>query len=218
MRRLRLDVSTGQPLVVLCLGAHSDDIEIGCGGTILHLLEHHPGSTVHWVVFSGRGEREAEAHNSAAAFLAEAAAADIVIHQFRDGFFPSVWAEIKQSFEDLKASVTPDLIFTHRLADAHQDHRTIGELTWTVFRDHFVAEYEIPKYEGDLGQPNLFVPLSAEVAQRKVDLLLEHFGSQRSRGWFRPETFLAIMALRGVECNATAGRAEGFYARKVLLA
>jgi LmbE family N-acetylglucosaminyl deacetylase len=213
---------SGAPLTVLCMGAHSDDVEIGCGGTLLRLLAERPGSRVHWVTFSASGARAGEARASAEAFLIDAAAVHVTLHDFRDGYFPAVADDVKDACEQLKSDldasgVVPDLIFTHRRADAHQDHRTIGELTWNTFRDHLVAEYEIPKYEGDLGHPNLYVPLTAAVAERKVELLMEHFGSQRSRRWFRPEVFRASMALRAVECNAQAGFAEAFHAPKLVV-
>lgn len=208
---------TARPLTILCLGAHSDDIEIGCGGTVLRLLAEHPGATVHWVVFSAADQRDEEARASAADFTAAAGAVHVATHAFRDGFFPDAWAAVKAVFEQLKQAVVPDLVLTHRTADAHQDHRVVGELTWNTFRDHFVAEYEIPKYEGDLGAPNLYVPLTAATAARKVDLLMQHFASQRSRRWFRPETFRAVLALRAIECNAPDGAAEGLYAPKLVL-
>ncbi|MGH9133079.1 MAG: PIG-L deacetylase family protein [Ilumatobacteraceae bacterium] len=206
-----------RPLSILCLGAHSDDIEIGCGGTLLRLLAERPGTSVHWVVFSADDAREVEARASAAAFLTEAGSSEVIVHRFRESYFPFVGAEIKDAFEAVQRVVTPDVVFTHRRDDEHQDHRTVAELTWNTFRDHVIAEYEIPKYEGDLGQPNLFVPLGGTVADRKVELLMEHFGSQRSKRWFRPETFRGLMALRAVECNAPDGWAEAFHARKLTL-
>jgi LmbE family N-acetylglucosaminyl deacetylase len=215
-----LNVSLGgdptAPLSILCLGAHSDDIEIGCGGTLLRLLAERPGSTVRWVVFSANDDREAEARASAADFLVDAGSSTVDVHRFRESYFPFVGDEIKDVFETLKP-VRPDIVFTHRRADEHQDHHTLGSLTWNTFRDHLVLEYEIPKYEGDLGQPNVYVPLSAAVAERKVQLLCDHFGTQRSKVWFRPETFRGVMALRGIESNAPDGAAEGFYGRKLVV-
>ncbi len=205
----------GAPLSLLCLGAHCDDLEIGCGGTVLRLLEEHPGSTVRWVVFASNPEREAEARASAAELLGDRG--QVEVDSFRESFFPFVGAAIKDRFEQLKASVRPDLVLTHRSRDLHQDHRTIGELTWNTFRDHLIAEYEIPKYEGDLGQPNLFVPLTAAVARRKVSLIMKHFRSQAGRRWFRPETFEALLHLRGIECNAPDGLAEALYVRKLII-
>jgi LmbE family N-acetylglucosaminyl deacetylase len=205
------------PLQLVCLGAHSDDIEIGCGGTILKLLGAYPGSTVTWVVFSGSEARQAEARASAADFLNSAATANVIVHGFKESYFPSAGAEIKDRFEELKRSVIPDLVFAHHRHDLHQDHRTIAELTWNTFRSHMIVEYEIPKYEGDLGHPNLFVPLTRAQSTRKVQLLTKHFASQAGRTWFRPETFHGLMSVRGVECNAPEGQAEAFHVRKLVL-
>lgn len=217
MLPLGLGDRSTRPLSILCLGAHSDDIEIGCGGTVLRLLDEHPGSSIRWVVFSADAEREREARASAASFTAAAASARVDVHHFRESYFPFEGASIKDAFELLKAGPSPDVIFSHRRDDVHQDHRTIGELVWNTFRDHLILEYEIPKYEGDLGHPNLFVPLSAEIARAKVDKLVLGFPSQQAKSWFRPETFRGIMALRAVECNAPDGAAEAFYSRKVVL-
>lgn len=211
---LRLSLPEG-PLRVLCLGAHPDDIEIGCGGTVLRLLDEHPGSAIDWVVFSGEGERRREAEASAADFLAAAGARRVLVHPFRDGFFPWQGAAIKESFERLKAECEPSLVLTHCRTDAHQDHRLLAELAWNTWRCHLVLEYEVPKMEGDLGNPSLFVPLSDEQAERKIALLLRHFGSQRARSWFSEATFRALLRLRGV--NAGTGWAEGFYLRRALL-
>jgi LmbE family N-acetylglucosaminyl deacetylase len=205
------------PLSVLCLGAHCDDIEIGCGGTILRLLAERPGSQVHWVVFASNAEREAEARASAAEFLAGAARSQVVVRAFRESYFPFAGAEIKDFFEEIKQASRPDLVLTHHRADRHQDHRLVAELTWNSFRDHLVVEYEIPKYEGDLGQPNLFIPLPEELARRKIGLILRYFRSQGVRRWFRPETFEAVMRLRGIECNAPEGLAEAFHAAKLVV-
>jgi LmbE family N-acetylglucosaminyl deacetylase len=211
-----LGPDSGRSLSVLCLGAHSDDIEIGCGGTLLRLLGERPGTQVNWVVFSADDQREAEARASAADFLADAGAFDVKVHRFRESYFPYNGNEVKSAFEPLKAT-SPDIVFTHRRADQHQDHRTIAELTWNTFRDHLVLEYEIPKFEGDLGHPNLYVPLGDATATRKVELLMAHFGTQRSKRWFRAETFRATMALRAIECNAASGWAEAFHADKLVL-
>jgi LmbE family N-acetylglucosaminyl deacetylase len=215
-----LKLSLGQPagpLHMLCLGAHSDDIEIGCGGSIDRLLREHPGSSVDWVVFAAPGLREAEARASAADFLTPAASSNVIIKNFRESFFPYVAMEIKEAFEGLKALRRPDLVFSHRRADVHQDHRLLAELTWNTYRDHLVLEYEVAKYEGDLGNPNVFVPLSLAEAERKVARLLSHFPSQKGRAWWRPDTFHGLMSVRGVECNAQEGRAEAFHARKLVL-
>ncbi|MDP2469263.1 MAG: PIG-L deacetylase family protein [Candidatus Palauibacterales bacterium] len=203
-------------LSILCLGAHSDDLEIGCGGTIRRLLHEHPGSRVTWVVLSAHGERAEEARRSAGEMLAEAGQADVVLKTFRDGYFPWEGAEIKSYLEHLAAGLEPDLIFTHRRSDLHQDHRTVGDLTWNQFRDHFILEYEIPKYDGDLSAPNLFVPLTQEEARAKIDHLMAHFPSQLSRGWFAAETFESVMRLRAIESRAPTGFAEGFHCRKVV--
>jgi LmbE family N-acetylglucosaminyl deacetylase len=217
MLSLSFGAGASAPLRILCLGAHSDDIEIGCGGTILRLLEERPGSSVHWVVFSSTPEREREARASAEEFLTRASKATIAVKAFRESFFPAIWSDIKAYFEEIKQEITPDVILCHRTKDMHQDHRVIAELAWNTFRNHLVLEYEIPKYEGDLGSPNVFVPLGKAIADRKVELLMRHFGSQTKRVWFRPETFYGIMSIRGVECNAPEGRAEAFHARKIVV-
>lgn len=206
-----------RPLSVLCLGAHSDDIEIGAGGTLLRLLAERPGTYVRWIVFSADDEREREARASAAAFLSRAGSSDIEVHRFRESYFPFAGAEIKDEFERLRQLDNPDLVLSHRREDEHQDHRTVAELTWNTFRDHLIAEYEIPKYEGDLGHPNLFVPLSQETVELKIGLLMDHFGSQRNKRWFRQETFRGLLSLRGVECAAESGWAEGFHVRKLVI-
>lgn len=203
-------------LSVLCLGAHSDDIEIGCGGTILRLLEENPATEVVWVVLGATGQRRTEAVESANLFLANARRKEIVIKEFRDGYFPYVGSDIKDFFEELKRKYLPDLILTHYRGDLHQDHRLISELTWNTFRDHLILEYEIIKYDGDLGSPNVFVHLSEEVCARKIKYVMENFQSQRSHQWFNEETFRAILRLRGVESNAPEKYAEAFYCRKIV--
>jgi LmbE family N-acetylglucosaminyl deacetylase len=212
--KIRRDVSS--PLRVLCVGAHSDDVEIGCGGTLLQLLAREKNVEVTWVVFSSNKERAREARSSAKLYLGQAKRQSVIVHNFRDGFFPFDGAKIKKQFEGLK-SVTPDLIFTHNRKDAHQDHRVLAELTWNTFRNHLILEYEIPKYDGDLGQPNLFVPLEKQFYERKVRCLLDAFATQRSKRWFQEETFLALMRLRGMECVAPSGYAEAFYCRKLVM-
>jgi LmbE family N-acetylglucosaminyl deacetylase len=202
---------------ILCLGAHGDDIEIGCGGTLLKLLAQWNGVAVHWVVFSSTPERVSEVEDSARCFVGDKMAR-VVVESFRDGYFPHYGAEIKDRFEALKHDITPDLILTHRRADAHQDHRLIGELTQQTFRDHAILEYEIPKFDGDLETPNLYVELSGEVVDRKIRHLLDVFATQRSRHWFTDETFRSMLRLRGIECRARDGYAEGFHCRKLVLA
>jgi LmbE family N-acetylglucosaminyl deacetylase len=214
MRRVLLG-PPGTPLRILCLGAHCDDIEIGCGGSLLRLLGERSGCEVHWVVLASTPTREAETRSSATEFLAAAGRSRVTVEAFRESYFPYEGGAIKDYFERLKADMPLDLIFTHHRHDQHQDHRLIAELTWNTFRDHLIAEYEIPKYEGDLGAPNLFVPLPRTIAQRKVDLILRHYRSQAGRSWFRRETFEAVMSLRGVECNAQEGLAEAFHGRKI---
>jgi LmbE family N-acetylglucosaminyl deacetylase len=204
----------GTPLSILCLGAHCDDIEIGCGGTVLRLLAERPGSTVHWAAMSSNPEREREARAAATELLAGAARSEIVINTFRDGYVGYEPAAAKDFFEATKKTVKPDVIFTHHRHDRHQDHRLVAELTWNTWRNHLVLEYEIPKYEGDLGHPSLYVPLSAATARRKIDVILRSFPSQAGRSWFRAETFEAILRLRGIECNAPEGFAEAFHATK----
>ena len=202
---------------VLCLGAHSDDIEIGCGGTILSLIEKSNRIEFYWLVLCANPERTAEARRSANAFLARARKKTIVVKPFRDGFLPYLGPPVKECFEELKKVFTPDIIFTHCRHDLHQDHRLVCELTWNTFRNHLILEYEIPKYDGDLGQPGVFVPLAPEVYRRKVECLMEVFDSQRQKHWFQEETFLSLMRLRGMECNAPSGYAEAFYCRKLVL-
>jgi LmbE family N-acetylglucosaminyl deacetylase len=208
----------GAPRSVLCLGAHSDDIEIGCGGTLLALRERFPAAQIRWVVFSAIGARGSEARASASLFLGDSAVQRLRLESFRDGFLPYAGADVKQVFEELKREIQPDLIFTHYRRDLHQDHRLVCELTWNTFRDHPILEYEIPKWDGDLGAPNAFVPLSAAQAERKIEILLEVFGSQRSHDWFDADTFRALMRLRGVESRAPSHYAEAFYAPKLVLA
>jgi len=214
-----LSVSLSEPTRaprVLCLGAHSDDIEIGCGGTILRLIESHAEIEVRWVVLSGDERRAREARCAASLFLAGATKVNVTVRAFRDGFFPYIGDEIKEFFEELKAEPAPDVIFTHARADLHQDHRVVAELTWNTFRDHFILEYEIPKYDGGLGNPNFFVPIDERTRARKIEYLMRAFGSQRDKRWFTEETFSGLMRLRGVECASAVGCAEAFTAKKVV--
>jgi LmbE family N-acetylglucosaminyl deacetylase len=214
---LRLNLPAG-PLHILCLGAHSDDIEIGCGGTILHLLAHARCFKVTWVVFSSGRVRKREAEASAALFLAKAQKSEVIVKSFQDGFFPYRGAEIKEFLEQLKKRRSPDLIFTHYRHDRHQDHRTISDLTWNTWRDHLIFEYEIPKYDGDLGSPNSFVPLSAQICESKIKNICDIFQSQSNKNWLTPDTFQAMLRLRGIECGAPDKYAEAFYCRKLIFA
>lgn len=216
MRAMQL-AKPGDRLSLLCLGAHSDDIEIGAGAMLLGLMERGVQLDVTWCVLSGGGVRDDEARKSATDFLAKAACAKIEILSFRDGFFPEQGEAIKQWFETLKGRINPDLILTHRRDDAHQDHQTVCRLTWNTFRDHQILEYEIPKWDGDIGQPNVYVPVSAAALSRKIELLMAHFGSQRSKQWFDDETFRGLARIRGMECRAPERYAEAFFARKVAL-
>ena len=209
--------STGtDPFHVLCLGAHSDDIEIGCGGTLLHLSRLFAKLRFSWFIFHAPGARGQEARDAAELFAA-GSEKTVVLREFRDGFLPYNGAEIKDLFEAMKDEIKPDLIFTHWHGDAHQDHRLLSELTWNTFRNHLILEYEIPKYDGDMGRPNVFVPLESPLYENKIDYLFEAFTSQRSKRWFDRETFLGLMRLRGMECNATSGYAEAFHSRKLIL-
>jgi|SRR5215469_13535713 len=216
MIRLKLESGPGRPLKILCLGCHSDDIEIGSGGTILRLSQEYPSCELHWVVFSAIGDRESEAQHAAELFGSSRLSTPI-LKKFEDGFMPFEGAEIKRVFENELKQLNPDLILTHNNQDAHQDHRLISELTWNTFRNHLILEYEIPKYDGDFGRPSVFVPLKEEVAQRKSSFLMEAFKSQQQKRWFEKETFLSLMRLRGMECNSDSGYAEAFYCRKAIL-
>lgn len=217
MRPFRI-AERGDRLSVLCLGAHSDDIEIGAGATLLSWMDQGIRLDVHWCVLSGAGEREQEARASAADFLAGAASRTIEVMAFRDGFFPEQGEQIKVWFEALKDRVRPDVILTHHGDDAHQDHRQLSRLAWNTFRDHLILEYEIPKWDGDMARPNFYMPVSESALQRKIDLLISHFGSQRSKQWFDAETFRGLARLRGMECRAQERYAEAFIARKLSLA
>ena len=200
---------------VLCLGAHPDDIELGAGGLIMCLAAQNPGLQVRWVVFCGADtDRAAEARQSASIF-ADNGALRVEIHAFRDAHLPWQGDAVKAEFENLKIDFAPDLVLTHLGQDRHQDHRLLSELAWNTWRDHNILEYEVLKWDGDMGQPNLYVPLSAEIAQRKARQVYESFPSQHGRHWFSEETFLALMRVRGVECNADY--AEAFYARKLVI-
>ena len=217
MQQLSFDASDGALKHILCLGAHCDDIEIGIGGTLLRLAEQYPQAQFHWVVFCGNEQREAETRACADRLLGSAGGLNVEVLRHRNGYFPYVGDRVKDDFERLKARLDPDLVFTHYQHDRHQDHRTVSDLTWNTFRDHLVLEYEIPKYDGDLGQPNVFVALTPEQRQAKVDAVMDCFASQAHRPWFSRSTFDALMRLRGMEANAPSGYAEGFYGRKCVL-
>jgi LmbE family N-acetylglucosaminyl deacetylase len=216
MTSLTLNCGPKRPLSVLCFGCHSDDIEIGCGGAILRLQRDYPESTFHWVVFSATGHREEEARRAALLFAGSRLRGPF-IKNFPDGFLPYVGGDVKQTFEKLKTDIDPDLIFTHNARDAHQDHRLVAELTWNTFRNHFILEYEIPKYDGDLGRPSVYMPLEETIYLRKLKYIADSFLSQQNKPWFREDTFLALLRLRGMECNSPSGFAEAFYCRKMVL-
>jgi LmbE family N-acetylglucosaminyl deacetylase len=213
---LDLSLSKREPLRLLCLGAHCDDIEIGCGGTVLKLVATRRQIEVHWVVFSSGERREQEALKSAERFLCDVTKT-VTIHELRDGFFPYIGADLKERFEQLKAEFSPDLILTHYRHDLHQDHRLVSDLTWNTFRNHLILEYEIPKYDGDFGSPNFFVPLDESTCRRKIDAILDAYQSQKEKHWFSRDLFFAILRLRGMEAIACSGYAEGFYCRKAVL-
>lgn len=216
MLRLVPEVRAGRPLRLLCIGAHSDDLEIGCGGTVLTWLASMPAIEVTWVVLSAEGARASEARRSARALLTHAAARKVVIANFRDGYLPAQYTEVKSFFEDLKGRVDPDVVLTHWLHDRHQDHRFAAELTWNTWRNHLVLEYEIPKYEGDLAPPNAYVPVPTSIARRKVSHLSRYFSSQHRKDWFVTDNFLGLMRLRGMESRSPSGFAEAFHARKLV--
>ncbi|MBR8837223.1 MAG: PIG-L family deacetylase [Stigonema ocellatum SAG 48.90 = DSM 106950] len=202
---------------ILCLGAHCDDIEIGCGGTLLKLIENYKNVILYWVVFSSNEQRLQEATESANLLLKEVQAKKIIIKNFRDGFLPFHGIEVKECFEQLKQEFAPDIIFTHYREDRHQDHRLISDLTWNTFRNHLILEYEIPKYDGDLGIPNFFVHLDEALCRRKIQYILDAFQTQNNKQWFTEETFRSILRIRGIESNAPSKYAEAFYCRKIVL-
>jgi LmbE family N-acetylglucosaminyl deacetylase len=212
MRQVRFD----RLRKILCLGAHSDDIEIGCGGTLLKLTAEHSQLEILWVVFSAGGIRTSEANASARAFLRRARKSEVVVKSFRTSFFPAEEEPIKEFFETLKP-FQPDLVFTHYRNDLHQDHRVLSNLAWNTFRSHAILEYEIPKYDGDLGAPNVFVPVSHAQCLKKSRLLLKHFQSQAGKHWFAQDLFLALPRIRGMECDSPTSYAEAFYGRKLLM-
>jgi len=197
------------------IGAHSDDIEIGAGGLLMRLVRESPGVEITYVILSGDATRHNEARNAAAAFTHGCGKLDLRLASFTDRFFPAEQTQIKKYFDQLKLNTSPQLVICHKASDKHQDHRVVNELVYNTFRAHSILEYEIPKWDGDLSTPNLYVPLSDEIATQKAELLMEHFGSQRSKHWFDLETFRGLMRIRGIECNAKY--AEGFHVRKMVV-
>lgn len=216
MLPLSLATTASSSLRILCLGAHADDIEIGCGGTILRLLETYPDVEVYWVVFSAGARRRTEAISSAKQLVNRAKRSTIVVKRFKDSFFPYAGSEIKGYFEQLKKTFSPDVVITHFRQDLHQDHQLISSLTWNTFRNHLILEYEIPKYDGDIGSPNLFVHLDKSIATKKVEHIFSHFSTQRDKHWFTEDIFFSLMRIRGMEGNAPDRFAEAFYCRKMV--
>jgi len=215
---LELYKNSAENIKVVCFGAHCDDIEIGCGGTLLSLLENHSNTEVYWVVFSSDLRRAKEARSSANIFLNRAGRKDIQINKYRNGYFPYIGSEIKDHFEEIKGKISPDIVFTHYREDLHQDHRTISELTWNTFRNNLILEYEIPKYDGDLGTPNLFFPLESSVCDYKINNILASFKTQLNKHWFTEELFRSMLRIRGMECGSITDYAEAFYCRKLSVA
>jgi len=217
MHRLSLFSEGDGVRKILALGAHADDIEIGCGGTLLRLLSERSDLEVTWVVFCSTPERAREAEASAQRFLERASRRRVIVKSHRDGFLPTEQARVKEEFEELKGQVSPDLILTHFRDDRHQDHRVVSELTWNTWRNHAIWEFEIPKYDGDFGTPNLFVPLAPAVLERKIALVLEAFPTQAGKPWFTADLFRAVARIRGMECAAPDRLAEAFYCRKLVV-
>jgi LmbE family N-acetylglucosaminyl deacetylase len=213
-----LDLAKSQKgrLDVLCIGAHCDDIEIGCGGTVLALQRRYPGCRVHWLILTSVPARRSEALAAARAFVKPACRGETLVCDFPDGMLPGHLVQVKERFEAFKALVDPELILTHHGLDRHQDHSLVSQVTWQTFREHMIWEYEIPKYDGDLVTPNMYVPVSATAAARKIRLIVKAFESQRGKSWFTAENLLAMMRLRGLECRSPSGFAEGFHCRKLV--
>lgn len=203
-----------EDLNILCLGAHCDDIEIGCGGTILKIIENYQISHFKWVIFTSNEIRKEEATLSAEMFLQNVKSKEIIIKEYRDGFLPFLATEVKDYFEELKRAFNPIIIFTHYRDDRHQDHRLVSDLTWNTWRDHLILEYEIPKYDGDLGIPNFFVPLEEKYIKKRNEIVLKVFKSQASKQWLHEDIFTSLPRLRGME--SVTKFAEAFYARKIL--
>lgn len=217
MMPLRLGAGDGRPGTILFLGAHCDDVEIGCGATVLRLIEAYPDADFQWVIFSSDEKRAAETRRAAGMLMAGATRSNVTIKTFRNSFFPYIGIELKEFFEELKRSINPDVVFTHHRDDRHQDHRTLSDLTWNSFRSHLIVEYEIPKYDGDLGQPNLYVPVTEVMIQRKIETLMACYATQANHQWFTPDTFAGLMRIRGIECDSPTGYAEAFHARKMIV-
>ena len=217
MLKFELFKRKDRALKILCIGSHSDDIEIGCGGSILRILKEYDGVEVHWVVLGSSGRRDREAVASANKFLSGAGRKKIIVKNFKTSYFPYRGEEIKNVFEGLKKKTSPDIIFTHNRHDLHQDHRLVSELTWNTFRDHFILEYEIIKYDGDIGVPNFFVHLEDAICRKKIGIIMDSFSTQRSKDWFTQDAFFSIMRLRGIESRASEKYAEAFYCRKLVL-
>lgn len=215
MSPLNLSPVRGRDLEVLCIGAHCDDIEIGCGGTILALQQRHANCRIHWLILTSNAARRAEALTGAEALVQPSARGEVRICELPDGLLPAHFAEVKSEFEGLRRVIEPDLIFTHHGRDLHQDHSLVSQVTWQTFRNHMVWEYEIPKYDGDLATPNMYVPLTSVVATRKTDVITRSFTSQASKSWFTAENLLSMMRLRGLESRAPSGFAEAFHCRKL---
>lgn len=214
MMQLRFEKPSNRPFRVLCLGAHSDDIDIGCGGAVIRLTKEYAPVSCKWIVFGADGQRAEEARTSAQAFLSGADDVSIDVRGFRDGYFPWQGDKIKDEFERLKVEFDPDIVFTHYRHDLHQDHRVISDLTWNTFRNHLILEYEIPKYDGDIGNPNFYFGFDESICRAKIDNLMTSFVSQAGKQWFTEETFRGLMRLRGIEANAPGDYAEAFYCRK----
>jgi len=217
MMPLRLGAGDGRPGTILFLGAHCDDVEIGCGATLLRLIEDYPDADFQWVIFSSDEKRAAETRRAAGMLMGGAARTKVTIKTFRNAFFPYIGVELKEFFEEIKRSVSPDVVFTHHRMDRHQDHRTLSDLTWNTFRSHLIVEYEIPKYDGDLGQPNLYVPVTKAMMEKKIETLMACYATQANHQWFTPDTFSGLMRIRGIECDSPTGYAEAFHARKMIV-
>ena len=216
MFALNLPSPRGRRLELLCIGAHCDDIEIGCGGTLLALQQQHLDCRIHWLVLTSTPSRREETLAAATAFMRPSARGEVRICDFRDGFLPAHFTDVKAQFESFKRLVEPDLVFTHYGMDRHQDHSLTSQVTWQTFRDHMVWEYEIPKYDGDLATPNMYVMLPEAIAAQKVDVIMRSFASQAGKPWFKADNLRAIMRLRGLESRAQSGFAEGFHCRKLV--